>query len=171
MQYMFFGCGSLQKIDLTYITTKKVTNMDYVFYACIRLPLLKLVNFDSTALKTANYMFANCYSLLDIIANSKFSPALYVSTANMFYRSVSLRKVCMVLNSNMLSELKAVIGQVCKSDGCYMKKSNSFSLRQKNPISVFYSGQLQRHIRDLSPYMQQSKGLWTHQNITTLGLK
>ncbi len=171
MQYMFFGCGSLQKIDLTYITTKKVTNMDYAFYACIRLPVLKLVNFDSTALKTANYMFANCYSLLDIIANSKFSPALYVSTANMFYRSVSLRKVCMVLNSNMLSELKAVIGHVCKSDGCYIKKSNSFSLRQKNPISVFYSGQLQRHIRDFSPYMQQSKGLWTHQNITTLGLK
>ena len=126
MQYIFFGCVSLKKIDLAYFVTSNVKNMDYAFGSCVNLKSLNLINFDSTSLTTANYMFSDCWTLQELYANDNFSPGTYVSTANIFYNAYSIMKVCMKLNPNMLSSLQEAIGQVSQSGECYFKIINSW---------------------------------------------
>ena len=45
MNWMFFGCSSLEELDLSNFNTKNVTNMSYMSYYCKSLKELKISNF------------------------------------------------------------------------------------------------------------------------------
>ena len=59
--YMFYGCTSLSKLDLSGIDTKAATTMSYMFSNCGTSELkLDLGSFNTSNVTTMTYMFANC---------------------------------------------------------------------------------------------------------------
>ena len=68
LEYMFYGCKSLKKIEeLEYIDTKDINNFSYMFYWCTSLSDLKgLENWNVSKGNNFSYMFSGCSSLKDI---------------------------------------------------------------------------------------------------------
>ena len=60
---MFYGCTSLETLDMSYINTTKVTNMSNVFNGCTNLKTLNVDGFDLSSTVQTYGMFKNCSSL------------------------------------------------------------------------------------------------------------
>ena len=58
MKSMFYGCSSLETIDLSNFNTFNVTDMNYMFYGCNSVKSIDLSHFD----------MANCYSYEDMFS-------------------------------------------------------------------------------------------------------
>ena len=137
MSYLFFGCNSLNYINLKSFHTTSVTKMDKAFYNCESLVFLDLNNFSSQSLVTADYLFAKCWSLQEIYASNTFNLDTNVSTAGLFEEDFNLRKICMNLNSDMLANLQSVIGNVTLNNGCYIRNNAFyFFYKENNPINI-----------------------------------
>ena len=137
MSYLFFGCNSLNYINLKSFHTTSVTKMDKAFYNCESLVFLDLNNFSSQSLVTADYLFAKCWSLQEIYASNNFNLDTNVSTAGFFEEDFNLRKICMNLNSDMLANLQSVIGNVTLNDGCYIRNNAFYFFYKENkPINI-----------------------------------
>ena len=137
MSYLFFGCNSLNYINLKSFHTTNVTKMDKAFYNCESLVFLDLNNFSSQSLVTADYLFAKCWSLQEIYASNNFNLDTNVSTAGFFEEDFNLRKICMNLNSDMLANLQSVIGNVTLNDGCYIRNNAFYFFYKENkPINI-----------------------------------
>ena len=137
MSYLFFGCNSLNYINLKSFHTTNVTKMDKAFYNCESLVFLDLNNFSSQSLVTADYLFAKCWSLQEIYASNTFNLDTNVSTAGFFEEDFNLRKICMNLNSDMLANLQSVIGNVTLNNGCYIRNNAFyFFYKENNPINI-----------------------------------
>jgi len=63
MGFMFRGCSSLKKLDLSKFETNEVTNMRFMFYNCSFLTKLDLPNFDTNNVTTMVGMFYGCEKL------------------------------------------------------------------------------------------------------------
>ena len=61
--YMFYGCYSLESINLSSFNTTIVNNMSYMFYDCYSLKSIDLSSFDTTNVNNMSNMFYNCSSL------------------------------------------------------------------------------------------------------------
>ena len=59
---MFYGCQSLNSIDLSKFVTTKVTDMNEMFEKCHKLISLDLSNFNTRNVKIMSNMFKGCYS-------------------------------------------------------------------------------------------------------------
>ena len=137
MSYLFFGCNSLNYINLKSFHTTNVTKMDKAFYNCESLVFLDLNNFSSQSLVTADYLFAKCWSLQEIYASNTFNIDTNVSTAGFFEEDFNLRKICMNLNSDMLANLQSVIGSVTLNNGCYIRNNAFYFFYKGNdPINI-----------------------------------
>ena len=137
MSYLFFGCNSLNYINLKSFHTTSVTKMDKAFYNCESLVFLDLNNFSSQSLVAADYLFAKCWSLQEIYASNTFNLDTNVSTAGLFEEDFNLRKICMNLNSDMLANLQSVIGNVTLNNGCYIRNNAFyFFYKENNPINI-----------------------------------
>ena len=62
---MFYGCSSLESLDLSSFDTSKVTDMRSMFYGCSRLESVYVSRlFVSDKVAAWSYMFTNCDSLM-----------------------------------------------------------------------------------------------------------
>ena len=59
MYGMFYGCNSLNSIDLTNFDVSSVTNLDYIFYNCNSLISINYSNLNLSNANTMNYIFYN----------------------------------------------------------------------------------------------------------------
>ena len=71
MSYMFCGCLSLKKLDLSNLNTSNVTDMNNMFFDCLSLDKYNQINFNTTNfncinLKNMSLMFAGCESLVKL---------------------------------------------------------------------------------------------------------
>jgi len=66
MSYMFKGCSSLKKVDLSKFETKNVIDMKFMFSQCLALEQLNIENFNIDNLNDMSYMFNKCNSLTDL---------------------------------------------------------------------------------------------------------
>lgn len=70
MGFMFYGCSSLESIDLNTFNTSKVIDMTQLFNGCKSIKKLNLENLDVKLLKGdmkgGYYMFAYCSSLEEL---------------------------------------------------------------------------------------------------------
>ena len=68
MNFMFFNCESLQKIDSIKFNIEKVEDMSYLFEGCSSLISLDLSSLNTEKVKNMNEMFYGCKKLqfLDI---------------------------------------------------------------------------------------------------------
>ena len=60
--FMFYGCSSLNSINLSSFNTSKVTNMSFIFLDC-SLNSINLSSFIISNVTNISGMFYNCFSL------------------------------------------------------------------------------------------------------------
>lgn len=89
LEEMFYGCESLQSIDLSHFNTSKVKIFSGMFYACAALTSLDLSSFETSAATKMERMFGHCKSLthLDL---SNFNTENVTDMAGMFIRCDAL---------------------------------------------------------------------------------
>ncbi len=92
MDSMFFDCHSLTSIDVSGFDTSKVINMNYMFRGCTRLKHLDVSGFDTSHVKYMSYMFANCTKLTNIDI-SRFDTSRLSSMDCMFAQCIELTSI------------------------------------------------------------------------------
>ena len=60
---MFSFCQSMTYIDLSWLNTSNLTNMEYLFAGCSNLKAVNLRGFDTSKVKSMRYLFWECKSL------------------------------------------------------------------------------------------------------------
>ena len=76
---MFYGCYSLNKLNLSNFNTKSVKNMKSVFMNCYSLKEINLFKYNTENVNIMSYMFYNCKSLKNLyISKFKFSKCLSI---------------------------------------------------------------------------------------------
>ena len=118
MAYMFDGCSSLTKLDLSSFNTSRVDDMLGIFYNCKSLEELDVSSFNTRNVINMSLMFAGCSSLTSLDV-SGFNTENVMSMASVFARCSSLTSLdvsgfntekvtcmsCMFVECKSLSEL------------------------------------------------------------------
>jgi uncharacterized repeat protein (TIGR02543 family) len=76
MNALFYGCSSLESIDLSRFNTSNTTAMDYMFSECSSLASLDLSSFDASNLVSLFHMLEDCKSLQNIKMPNKMKKNL-----------------------------------------------------------------------------------------------
>ena len=92
MSYMFCGCHSLKKLDVSGLDTSNVVNMEGMFYWCSKLQTLDASYFDTSHVINMKSMFDYCSSLkkLDL---SSFCTKHVIDFSSMFGDCIQLEKL------------------------------------------------------------------------------
>ena len=89
MSRMFYGCSSLESINLNNFITSAATNMSRMFYGCSTLVSINLNNFITSLVTDMSYMFDGCSS----INLNTFSTSLVTDMDSMFNGCNSLNSI------------------------------------------------------------------------------
>ena len=104
MSYMFYGCQSLQTLDLTSFNTVNVVSMREMFsaYNYDGMSLENIIfgeNFDTSKVTDMYGMFRLCYNLTSLDLSS-FNTSAVTNMADMFYNCTELRSITFGENFN-----------------------------------------------------------------------
>lgn len=92
MSNMFYGCESLEELDLSSFNTSNVRNMNSMFLKCHSLKKLNLRNFNTENVTDMRYMFQECWPLQELNLRS-FVTGNVTSMFSMFSGCSSLQKL------------------------------------------------------------------------------
>ena len=92
MNYMFYDCSSITKIDLSNFNTQNVTDMSYMLCDCSSLTNIDLSNLNTQNVTNMSSMFSCCKSLTNINL-SNFNLRNIIVKYYMFYKCNSLIKI------------------------------------------------------------------------------
>ena len=81
---MFYGCSSLEELNLSNFNTENVTNMSDMFNGCSSLKELNLSNFNTNKVTNMSSMFFGCSSLANVNL-SNFSTQNVINMSCMFF--------------------------------------------------------------------------------------
>ena len=134
MNSMFYGCKSLESLDLRHFDTKNVTDMSNMFSGCSSLKELDISSFNTSKVETMRNMFDGCKSLESLNVNH-FDTRNVTRMDCMFYNCSSLKKLD--LSSFELTNVtgKSSIVYGCKS----LKKLKVSASIDELDNSAFYS--------------------------------
>ena len=90
MNSMFYGCKSLNNLDIDNFDVSNVTIMSYIFGGCSNLTSLDLSNFNTSNVTTINDMFAECVNLKTIYVSDLWNMSSVTASRNMFMNCKSL---------------------------------------------------------------------------------
>ena len=143
MSYMFSGCSSLQKLDLSNFDTSKVTDMCHMFSGCSSLEELDLSGFDTSNVTCLFLMFCGCSSLekLDL---SNFDTSKVTDMCRMFDGCSSLEELDLSgFDTSNVTDMR------CMFDGC--------SSLEKLGLGSFNTFQVKDMIRMFDGYYEKIK--------------
>ena len=120
--YMFSGCESLVKVDLSNFDGSTVTEMTEMFSGCSSLESVDLSNFDASIVTNMDSMFLDCESLISLNLNN-FKTSLITTMASMF-------SGCYSLESLDLSKLST--SKLQKMDSMFEDCENLISVNLQN---------------------------------------
>ena len=83
-KYLFYYYGGTDLPFVKNLDTSNVTSMDYMFYNCLQLNKLDLTTFDTSNVTNMNSMFASCQVLTELDI-SDFDTSKVTNMSNMFY--------------------------------------------------------------------------------------
>ena len=92
MSNMFYGCESLEELDLSSFNTSNVRNMNSMFLKCHSLKKLNLRNFNTGNVTDMRYMFMECWRLQELNLRS-FVTGNVTSMFRMFNGCCSFQKL------------------------------------------------------------------------------
>jgi len=117
--FMFYGCSSLESIDLSSFNTNNVTNMYGMFSFCSSLESIDLSSFNTNNVTNMSFMFYLCSSL-ESIDLSSFNTNNVTNMVGMFYRCSSLESIDLSsFNTNNVTNMYSMFYE-CSS----LKKEN-----------------------------------------------
>lgn len=87
---MFMNCKNLKQLDLSSFSTENVVNMEGMFFECDSLEFLDLTSFDTASLESLYRMFYDCNSLQRIYVSPKWKLQEKVSGMGVFDWCTSL---------------------------------------------------------------------------------
>ena len=88
-EYMFYGCSSLQSLDLSGLDTSSAEGMGGMFYGCSSLSSLDLSAFDTSKVARMSSMFYGCSSLQSLDLSGLDASNVW-NMSSMFYGCSSL---------------------------------------------------------------------------------
>ena len=90
--FIFYGCSSLESIDLSLLDTSEVINMSNMFSLCSSMKSINLSSFNTNNVTNMGRMFYNCESLesLDL---SSFNTINVTNMESMFFFCFSLKSI------------------------------------------------------------------------------
>ena len=92
MNSMFYSCSSLTSLDLSSFNTLNVTNMSNMFSGCSFLTSLDLSSFNTLNVTDMSSMFSSCSNLTKLDLSS-FNTSNVTAMGSMFYRCSSLKSL------------------------------------------------------------------------------
>ena len=108
MSGMFFGCESLQNIDLTGLDTSNVTNMLSMFYGCASLKNIDLTELDTSKVTNMSGMFFGCESLQNIDLTG-LDTSNVTNMSRMFYGCDSLQNINLTgLDTSNVTDMRSM---------------------------------------------------------------
>ena len=133
MNSMFKGCNILTELDLSNFNTEKVTDMNNMFESCQNLTSLDLSSFNTTEVKDMSNMFEHCKNLRSLDLSS-FNTAKVESMKNMFDECKSLVSLDLShFNTWRVTNMNYMFAYCSKLETIY---SDHFDLRSKQS-SIF----------------------------------
>ena len=103
IDYIFYGCDSLESVNVTNLNTTLLKSMNSSFYDCKSLVYLDLSNLDTSNLNNMDYLFYGCNSLKSIdLSNWNLNNVEFIT--NIFYNLENL-EYFNLNNIQMSSEL------------------------------------------------------------------
>lgn len=94
MQMLFAKCKSLRTVKL-HMDTSVITDMSYLFYGCETLERLDLSKWNVANVRTMQAMFSNCSNLKAITGHENWDTSSLESAAYMFNATMKLQTVDM----------------------------------------------------------------------------
>ena len=88
---IFYGCSSLDKLDIKLFKTSNVTKMNWMFCLCESLTELDIINFDTSNVIEMMNLFSGCLRLRKI--NLNFNTENVINMRNMFFKCQSLKQI------------------------------------------------------------------------------
>ena len=82
---IFRACTNLKSIDLSKWDTKKVNNMGNLFMSCNKIESINISSFNTENVKSMRHMFANC-NIIENINIKNFDTSKVTDMTSMFYR-------------------------------------------------------------------------------------
>lgn len=95
MTHIFYGCDSLEVLDLTKFKVKPINSLKNTFYECKAVAKLDLSGFETSCVKDMSYMFYNCNALKEITL-SDFDASQVTNMSYMFYECNLLENVKLI---------------------------------------------------------------------------
>lgn len=99
MNYMFAECQNLVSLDLSGFNTSNVSYMSFMFYGCYALESLDVSNFDTSNVLAMDDMFCYCGTLTSLDLTS-FVPEKVTTMSEMFKGTSNLGEI--IVNCDML---------------------------------------------------------------------
>jgi surface protein len=90
--YMFYGCGSLEEIDLSNWDTSNMETFHHFFCDCYNLKKVNFSGWDTSKVTTYDAMFNHCISL-EVLDLSSFDTSACTDMAQMFEICESLKTI------------------------------------------------------------------------------
>ena len=97
MSYMFCGCHSLKKLDVSGLDTSNVVNMEGMFYWCSKLQTLDVSSFDTSHVINMKSMFDYCSSLKELDLITFFVSKDNTSSMRRLLQFSNIPRICTAL--------------------------------------------------------------------------
>ena len=91
ISYLFFGCHSLESVNMNNFMTTQFLNMDYMFFDCYSLNELNL-GWNSYRVKSMTYAFHGCKNITSLDLTN-FDVKEVISMKNLFYKCKGLNEL------------------------------------------------------------------------------
>ena len=105
LDFMFEGCSSLIKINLSNLNSPNITSMIYTFTNCEQLETVNFTSFESSNVTKMDFLFSGCSNLININGFEDLNTSSLIKTAGMFLGCTSLVSLNLSsLNFNNISE-------------------------------------------------------------------
>ena len=146
---MFYGCYSLQSIDLSSFNTTNVNNMLGMFNQCSSLQSIDLSSFNTTNVKDMSLMFYKCSSLQSLDLSS-FNTTNVKKMWMMFYDCSSLQSLD--LSSFNTTNVDNMYGMFCNCSSLISINLSSFNTTNVKYMNDMFAGCSSLKSIDLSSF-------------------
>jgi len=108
LSHLFYGCSSLEEINLSSFNTNNVIDMSWIFYGCSSLKEINLLFFNTNIVTDMSGIFGYCSSLKEINLSS-FNTNSVADMSGMFYGCSSLKEINLSsFNTNNVTDMSSM---------------------------------------------------------------
>ena len=130
--HMFWGCSSLESIDLSSFNTSNVYDMKLMFFECSSLKSIDFSSFNTSNVRNMSYMFSECSSL-ESIDLSSFNTSNVKDMRYMFFECSSLTSIDLSsFNTSKVNNMSFMFSDCCSLVSIDLSSFNTSNVNDMN---------------------------------------